>query len=81
MIQQQLANLQASFQQQIAAFGAALGASTNLDQSAGNSGIQSDLLMYPENSVTAFLTLTTTPYLSGPMGNSIGLIVGEKLNG
>lgn len=46
MIQQLLANLQASFQQKIAAFGPTLDASTNLNQSAVNSGIQSDLPMY-----------------------------------
>lgn len=77
---QQLANLQASFQQQIAALGVALSASTHLGQSAVNSGVSSDLPMYPENPVTVFPALTIVPYLSGPMGNSTGLIVGEKLN-
>ena len=80
-VQQHLPNLQASFQQQIAALGAALGASTTLDQSAESSGVQSGLPMYPENSVTIYPILTTAPHMSGQMGNSTGLIVGEKLNG
>lgn len=80
-LQQQLADLQANFQQQIAALGAALSSSPHLGQSTINSGVSSDLLMYPKNLVTVFPTLATAPYLSGQMGNSSGLIVGEKLNG
>ncbi|KAA0044662.1 UBN2_3 domain-containing protein [Cucumis melo var. makuwa] len=37
--------------------------------------------MYSENSVTIFPTLTATNYLLGFIGNSIGVIRGEKLNG
>lgn len=74
MVQQQLANLQTSFQQQIAALGAALGASTN-------SASPLVLLMYLENSVTSFPTLIATSYLFGFLGNSIRETGGEKLNG
>ena len=74
MVQQQLANLQTSFQQQIAALGATLGASTNLNSSTMNFDIPSSLPMYLENPITSFHTLPTANYFSGSIRNSIGLL-------
>lgn len=76
MVQRQLANFQTSFQQQIAALEAALGASII----ATNSVAPSVLPMYLENPVTSFSNLIVTNYLFGSMGNSIGVIGREKLN-
>lgn len=80
MVQQQLENLQMSFQKQIVALRLALGASINPDSTSMNSTTPSILPMYSEKLITSFPTLTTANYLFGSMGNSTCLIEGEKLN-
>lgn len=70
--QQQLDMLQ----QQIAVFEATLGAPTTTP----SLGIPTTLLMYSENSVTLFPTLSFT-YVSNSMTQSTRIFMGEKLNG